>query len=220
MALELILQNNGFYPYRDCTEPIVGGPYYTFCTGPSVYRESILQLESFVYDAATDRYYLYATHTQVDWPSWSIWKSVIHPETGVIESHVEVNGAVGFAWTSNMYNGGLNKTYAQYLNAPLVEINPAIGIPTASQIANPVLTAAQIPEFIYTQYAVVTCPERKLVTLFSAVYNSMVVYDYSNYPGVSVELWRQPFTELYTWGVGYENDRSLWALFSYDVSTQ
>jgi len=215
MALELLLRNTNFYPYRDCSAAIVGGPYGGFCSGASQYRESIFLLESFVYDASADRYYIHAFHNQVDYPSWSIWRSVIHPETGAVESQTLLAGfATKQAYTSTLWNGGLNKIYALWLATPrVVEITLADGWPTDTQLANPILSATQIPDLNSAQFGILVCPERKLVTRLSSQ-QGLVVHDYSNYPAASVELCRHPFPELYAWSAGYEDDQRMWGLFS------
>lgn len=215
MALSLILRNQDFYTYRDCTAAIVGGPYGAYCTGLSQYRESIALLDSFVYDAAADRYRYVCWHNQVDYPSWDIWTGTIHPETGVRETHVSTGGyaAVGHAWTSTSWNGGLNKRYALYLGAGVVEITEAISLPTVYQIANPVLTVTQIPNMIYTQHGVIISPERRYAMFLDAV-EGVVTYDYSNHPAVAVKKWTQPFHEGNPWSLGYENDEIAWILYS------
>jgi len=222
MALELILQNNGFYPYRNCSAPIVGGPYGAYCTLGSQYRESMALLDSFVYDAAADVYRYLTWHNQVDYPSWSIWGGTIDPETGVLLTHAMVEQtAVAHAWTSTAWNGGLNKLYATYIvtagvGEGVVEITRADLIPTDTQIANPIVNVTQIPNLVHSQFAILVCPERQLITLVDGL-GTIDVYDYSNYPGVSTKLSSQPFSDLFGWSAGYEDDQRIWMLFSESI---
>lgn len=220
MALELVLRNENFYTYRNCDAPISGGPYGPYCTLGSQYREAIALLDAFVYDAAVDRYRYVTWHYQVDYPSWSIWGGTIHPETGVRETHTLLEQfAVEHAWTSTAWNGGLNKRYAFYVTVPptgaqgVVEITRADNLPTAEQIANPVLSSAQIPNLVYSQFAALISPENKYATLFDAI-EGIVVYDYANHPAVAVKKWSQPFPEANTWSAGYEDEQRVWGLFS------
>lgn len=216
MALELMLRSTNFYPYRTCAElpinPIIHYPPY--CTGLLEYRESVSLLDSFVYDASRDRYTMITWHSMVDYPSWSIWGSVIHPETGALESHALVDQfAVEHAWTSTMWNGGLNKRYVIYLGGSIMECSRIDGIVTPAQLANPILTTTQIPVLAHSQGAALVCPERKLVTLLDYV-EGIAVWDYSNAPGLCTRLSRHPFTENNPWSAGYEDDQSVWVLFS------
>lgn len=216
MALELVHRESNFYPYRTCAElpihPLINYP--PFCRLGIIYRESVALLDSFVYDASIDRYTMITWHNMVDYPSWSIWGTVVHPETGIIESHALVEQfAVEHAWTSTMWNGGLNKRYVMYIDGKVLEVTRQDGIATAGQIANPVLTPTQVPSLAHSQGAVLVCPERKLVTLLDYV-TGITVWDYAASPAVGTQLSSHPFPESWAWSAGYEDDQNIWALFS------
>jgi len=182
-----------------------------------VYREFITLLDSFVYHAASDRYFLIVLTTQSDYPGWDYVRCIIHPETGAVEQRTSLGSAfaVARAWTSTMWNGGLNKTFAFYNPYPysIVEVDPLVGLPNTTQIANPVVTSLQIPALTSTSYANLVCPERRKIVLVSGV-EGVVVYDYAAYPGAGVKLFAHPFSELFCWSGGYEDDQRVWLLFS------
>jgi len=221
MALELLLRNTDFYVYRGCAgnydgfySPVGGGG---MCgTSSKVYFETISMLDSFVYDAAIDKYRFITWNTIANWPTWEISASIINPETGVEESRTKLIGyAVAHAWTGPAFNGGLNKIYAGYIvpNYRIVEVLLPDGIPTTAMIDNPLVTATQIPSLAATNYGFGICPERKLVTIMSGM-EGIVVYDYSPYPNPATLLHRWPFPETFGWSMGYEDDERVWMLFA------
>ncbi len=224
MALELLVKNTDFYTYRSCTTLadmdqyrtlFPGVNYGTFCQPGHPYVESIYLPDSFVYDASTDRYRFITANNIGYFPSWEYTLSVIHPETGVEERRTALTGyGVAHAWTEGLYNGGLNKTYAGYVASyRVVEITRDDGIPNINQVNNPVVTATQIPILSSSNFGLIVCPERKLITILN-MSQGISVYDYSPYPSAGIFKWRQPFPEAFGWSVGYEDDQRMWGLFS------
>lgn len=220
MALELLHRETDPFQYIDCTGPFGAGDVYGgFCENGINYSESISLFESFVYNRAKDKYVATFMMGQKKYPSWSLITLIIHPETGVVEQRVALTGfAVAHAWTNPVFNGGMNKTFAIYIAYPssIVEITIDDQIPTASQVANPIVTQTQLPALGATVYGHAVCPERKLVTLLSGT-EGIVVYDYSAYPSAATKVSQQPFTELYSWSMGYEDDQRVWMLFANNI---
>lgn len=223
MALELLLKNENFYKYVLCADahlsvPPAVGNFHGFCLTTKIYFESIVWIESFVYNAATDRYWLVTTNYISNYPGQLVYFSIIHPETGVVESRVSVGlVSLGVAYTTTAYNGGLHKLFAGYATAPykVVEITTPYGVPTASQITNPVVTATQIPTLLASNFGLLVSPENKLITVFSSIAaEGIVVYDYSPYPSAAVRKWGQPFPDSFAWSAGYESNERVWGLFS------
>lgn len=222
MALELLLKNVDFYEYTLCPGPppiqfptvktpgycVVGRPYY----------ESIAYISSFVYNAATDRYWLVTTNYAWNFPGVEISFSIINPETGVIESRERVGfPSLARSNTSTAYNGGLHKLYAGFFFGPymVVEITTPYGVPTLAQQANPTVTIAQIPTLAASNYGLLVAPENKLITIFSGIAaEGIVVYDYSPYPSAAIRKWGQPFPSSFAWSAGYESEERVWGLFS------
>lgn len=221
--LELVKQTINPLVYKTCAEHWVpfppGAPvgYQGWCgTSPHTALESIYILDSFVYDHAADRYRFVCWMQTANYPSWSINSFIVHPETGIIESRQDLLGyAVAHAWTDPMYNGGLNKLYAGYIVTAsgygIVEVLLPDGIPTATQIANPILTASQVPILAGTNHGFAVSPENKLICILS-LNEGMTVYDYSTTPGT--RKWYHPLNESYAWGMGYENEENCWCLLS------
>jgi hypothetical protein len=158
-----------------------------------------------------------------NYPSWVISTSIIHPETGVEEQRIELVGyAVAHAWTDPMYNAGLNKVVAGYLGGAsgyeIVDVTLPDGIPTASQIANPYVTATQIPNLAGTNQGYALNIQDKLIALVTLMSGSRIqVYDYSPFPAAAVYKWEQPFPESFAWSTGYEDEQRMWTLFSGSV---
>lgn len=224
MALELLLRNTNFFQYALCGAPYISAlgpdtPMYPPCSiVGSIYRETISLIDSFVYHAATDRYYLIVWVNKADYPSWDVIRVTLHPETGAVleKKYLGSDFAVGRAYTSSLWNGGLNKTFALYVAYPysIVEVDPLVGLPTAAQIANPVVTSVQIPMLAASTYVNLVCPERKKLCSLSGT-EGLVVYDYAAYPSAGVKLHgNNPWPELYAWSGGYEDDERGWFLFS------
>lgn len=221
--LELLVQAVNPLVYKTCAANWVPYPpgaltgYHGWCgTSPHQAFESIVLLDSFVYDHAADRYRFVCWMNQANWPSWSINSFIIHPETGVIESRQDLVGyAVAHAWTEPIYNGGLNKVYAGYLVTAsgygIVEVGLPDGIPSSAQVANPILTALQVPILAATNNGFAVSPENKLICVLSLT-EGLTVYDYSTTPGT--RLYYHPFNESFGWGMGYENEENCWCLFS------
>ncbi len=231
MALELLHRTTDFYVYRGCDgnyngfySPIGAGG---MCgTTTKQYYETIFILDSFVYDAAVDRYRFVTWNNIANWPTWEIVASVIHPETGIEEQRIPLVGyAVSHAWTDPAYNAGLGKVVAGYISTVgsqygIIDVTTPDCIPTATQIANPYVTATQIPNLAGTNQGYALCPEKKLLALVTLMAgNRIQVYDYSAYPSAATMLWEQPFPESFCWGVGYESDQRMWALFSGNIWT-
>lgn len=235
MALELLVRNTDFYVYRGCASNWVPFPpgaetgYGGFCGTGKAYYESIVIADSFVYDAAIDRYRLVTWNNIANWPSWDISTSVIHPETGVEESRIPLAGyAVAHAWTDPVYNAGLNKMVAGYIaigsyvvdpvggeSYGIVDVTMPDGLPTAAQLGRPYVTNVQIPDLAGTNMGHSLCPERKLITYATLMYgNRIVTYDYSPYPSAAIYKWEQPLPESFCWSMGYEDDQRCWSLCS------
>lgn len=222
--LELITQVTNPLVYKTCAEhwaPFPPGAttgYHGWCgTSPHQALESIVLLDSFVYDPVADRYRFICFMNTANYPSWSINSFIVHPETGVIESRQDLIGyAVAHAWTEPMYNGGLGKVYAGYLATPagygIVEVGFPDGIPSASQVANPILTVAHVPLLSMTNNGFAVSPENKLICVLSLGSEGMTVYDYSTTPGTRLHY--RPFNESFAWGIGYENEENCWVLLS------
>ena len=225
MALELLLKIPDAYPYTSCADPTQAHSPYPFfqynglCAGTKIYFESIAWIESFVYNAAIDRYELVTTNYISNYPGNGLYGLIIHPETGVVESRTYLGFlSVGVALTSTKYNGGLNKLFAGFYFGPykVVEVSNLLGYPTPAQQANPVVSVTQLPILGASNGGFAVCPERKLITILS-LSEGITVYDYSAYPGASVRQWYHPMPEAYPWSIGYENDERIWALFSGSV---
>lgn len=216
MALELLIRNTNFYTYRACAPGSIAFPYSGLCTVAKPYEETITILDSFVYDQSIDRYRFVTLNSTASYPSWGYYASTIHPETGLEESRISLIGyAVAHAWTGPMYNGGLGKVYAGYITAPykIVEVGQPDGIPTASMIANPLVTATQIPILSATNEGFAISPEQRLITILS-LNEGITVYDYAATPALATRLWYHPFPESFGWSMGYEDEQRIWALFS------
>jgi hypothetical protein len=91
-----------------------------------------------------------------------------------------------------------------------------LGVPTATQLANPIVTSVQIPDLAASSYVNLVCPERKKLISANGL-GALATYDYSAYPGAATTLTHQPFTELYCWSGGYEDDQRAWFLYSGSV---
>lgn len=229
MALELVLRNTDFYAYRSCADSWVPFPpgattgYHGYCGTGQQYFETITMLDSFVYDAAADRYRFITWNNMANWPSWVIMSSVIHPETGVEESRETLVGyAVAHAWTEPMYNAGLNKVVAGYLVTPggygIVDVLLPDGIPTATHVANPYVTATQIPILAGSNQGYALDPASKMIAISTLMGGSRIaVYDYSPYPSAATYKWDQQLPESFTWSVGYESSENMWLLCSGSV---
>lgn len=221
MALQLVVRNTDFYVYRGCDgnyngfySPIGAGG---MCgTTTKQYFETITTLDSFVYDAAIDRYRFVTWNGIANWPTWEISTSIIHPETGVEEERIPLPGyAVAHAWTGSMYNGGLNKVYAIYLapNNRVVDVLLPDGIPTQAMVDNPYVTQTQVPALAVVNYGFALCPERKLLTVMGGL-NGIEVYDYSPYPSAATLKYRWSLPETFGWSMGYEDTERCWMLCS------
>lgn len=236
MALELMVRNTDFYPYRSCADnwvvfpPGVTSGYHGWCgIGTNQYFESIIMIDGLVYDAAIDRYRFITWNNVANWPGWQLMSVLIHPETGAIEERTLLDGfAVAHAWTDPLYNGGYNKVYAGYIGISVYMVDPVggefygivdvtlpDGIPSPAQAGRPYVTNVQIPNLAGTNQGIIMCPERKLITIMTLMGGSFIeVYDYSPYPSAAVFKWRQPFPESFCWSAGYEDDQRMWGLYS------
>lgn len=231
MALELLVRNTNFYTYRSCAGNWIPFPpgattgYHGWCGTGQQYFESIVLFDSFVYDAAIDRYRFVVWSNIANWPSWEISTVIVHPETGVVESRVLLVGyAVAHAWTDPMYNAALNKVVAGYIVVPLgpgsagygiVDVTLPDGIPTTEQVNNPYVTQTQIPILAGTNFGYALSIPKKYIAICTAMSPTGVqVYDYSPYPSAAVFKWSQPLPETFTWGVGYEDEQYMWILSS------
>lgn len=219
MALQLVLRNTDFYQYRSCEGNWIPFPpgaetgYHGWCGTGQQYFESILLFDSFVYDAAIDRYRFITANNIANWPSWEYSTSIIHPETGAEEERIPLVGyAVAHAWTGPCYNGGLNKIYAWRIEGKIVEVMLPDGIPTQTMLDNPLVTVTQVPALSASNFGFALSPERKMFTLLSGTYG-IVTYDYSTSP-TATQVSRWPFPESFGWSVGYESDERCWMLFS------
>lgn len=225
MALERIFEKTNLFDYADCSGPFSAGDVYgNFCKNGIDYSESVQSVEAWGYDAASDRYRLNTLMTQKRYPSWSYQIRTIHPETGVVESYSYLtNNAVARAWTGEIFSGGLNKLFATYVitgsgsTQGIVEITDKTNfIPTAWQVANPVVNVTQIPKMAGSITGHAICFERDIATIFFPAFG-MYTYDISNRPAASTQLAWHPFSEKFCWSVGYEDDQRLWALFADDI---
>jgi hypothetical protein len=223
--LELVQENPGdnAFEYLTCADNWVPFPpgatsgYHGWCgIGTRQYLEKALILDSFVYDHANDVYRFIVWMNQANYPSWKIKAYTFDPETAeMIDSTELVGFAVAHAWTDPMYNGGLNGLYAGYIVSPYKIVNVSLpdGFPSAAQIANPHVTATQIPNLAASNMGFAICPERKLFCM-AQITNGIQTYDYSAYPSAATLLYYRPLPESFVWGMGYENEETCWLLCS------
>jgi hypothetical protein len=222
MALELLARVPNFYQYRSCTGNWVPFPpgatvgYNGMCGTGTPYLETILIMDSFVYDQSIDRYRFVTWNNVANYPSWQISTSIIHPETGVEEQRIQLTGfAVAHAWTQPAYNGGLGKLYAGYLATPdgygIVEVKtPDL---YAINTTTPFVSQIQIPILAGTNFGFALCPERKLIAIQTQMSGSrFVVYDYSPHPSAAIYQYEHPMPESFGWGMGYEDDQRCWMI--------
>ena len=225
--LELVADSGGnAFEYMTCAEGWVPFPpgatvgYNGMCGTGKPYMETVLLLDSFVYDHANDVYRFVCWLNQANWPSWKIKAYHFHPETATLIESVELTGfAVAHAWTDPMYNGGLNGLYAGYIVTPYKIVNVLLpdGIPTAAMISNPHVTADQIPDLVMSNMGFAICPERKLF-VNTNLNSGIRVWDYSATPGLATLLYTRPLNESFVWGMGYENQDNCWMLMADQIA--
>ena len=119
-----------------------------FCIAPRIYREQFnatLGVAAFYYDANADKYRLLSQLDFAIWPSWTINFYQIDPITGLQDGATFDGSSSGLAWTKSHEAGAFNKVYAhRTVDGTIVEVDNTLGVPNASQLANPVLTVADI----------------------------------------------------------------------------
>lgn len=112
------------------------------------FQESIALVEGFYYDISRDRYVVIALMDQIFWPSWKYTRFDIDPETGLQTGRQDFGGgAIGFSWTRGYQNSDWKKVYAHRIFNPtnyIVEVRPTIPEPTSVQLANPIVTDADV----------------------------------------------------------------------------
>jgi len=130
--------------YELC-QPGDGAVYNPYlCLPPRIYREETVDsLVTFFYSEALDRYIIIVMMRFAVWPSWRINHYEVDPGTGVGELTPVTTGAIATAWTKNQINGDLNKVYGRYFFS-IVEVTLPEAVPTATQVANPILTSADV----------------------------------------------------------------------------
>lgn len=212
MSLLLLTTGSPAISYDGCPDPSTPGQLFfsSFCTIPRTFQESMSSAEGFFYDPGTDTYNLVARLNQIFWPSWKYNYYSISATTGLQVQKLRIEGgAIDFSWTGNRRAGGFKKVYAQRIFNPInaiVEITPTIGLPTASQLANPIITDADVGGRSLGQ-AVIN-RDQKIVGLVESF--DFVTIDYTS----NTVLKRLRLPENGVVDTAYEDDQRCWILMT------
>lgn len=218
--LECIFRKVDFLPYRACAGSPVDA--YYGCSGANIYRETITtgaaSLLNFYYHENSDQFVLTAFLDVNEWPGWNYNVYLIDATTGTLNTVFRGFGGIGAALQlanqGEIANGPLGKLYAWKGITPygVMEISRwNFGIYTDWEIANPILTTADVSNMDIGHFGPILSFKNKLLVHSPLGSGSARVIQTWNYD-TNTKLHDLVIPEAWTWGNAWEDDERVWFL--------
>jgi len=218
VALELVLQKTDFLTYRECgTDTNIG---YYGCTGVINYKESAVTGDGeplrFYYHEGSDQFIYIGIFDNYEYPGWRYNVYFIDASTGNTNNVFRGYGGLGAALQllnqGPMCNGPRGKIYSYqtgFAGGNVMETsNWQVGLYTAYELANPILTTAQIPalnENVFMGPIISWINDRYVQLGASGLIESFSI-------STGTKLYEISLPELYPAGTAWEDDERAWFL--------